>query len=125
MNPPTINDQLNFSGLGNGMVMMMNSSQREKFFAQQASPGNSRGFKILTDNQTKQKVLNLIQNDRNLSSRHKVSVDSRHSTQRRQNSLSRQNSKNYPAESGGFLTTGPGPASTEFDAMQYVRNEFD
>ena len=85
MNPPGFSDE-QFSTLNNGVVLIMNQSQRDYFRQGQAGPNgqNRQGIKLVTmsgmpDNNTKQKVLNMLAHERGIGSRHGGKVDSRHS----------------------------------------------
>ena len=62
MNPPGFSDE-HFTTMNNGVVLIMNQSQRD-YFRQGAAP-NQRGIKLVTmsglpDNSTKAKVLSMI-----------------------------------------------------------------
>ena len=69
LNPPGL-DQQSFAQVNNGVVLIMNQSQREYYKAQSKIQQNSRGLKLLplqgTTNETKQRVLNLIHNERGM-----------------------------------------------------------
>ena len=64
MNPPGFNDEQSFQTMNNGVVLIMNQSQRDYF----KHGINQRGIKLvsmqgLSDNQTKAKVLSMLQNE--------------------------------------------------------------
>ena len=85
LNPPGL-DQGNFTSVNNGVVLIMNQSQRDYYRQGHYSLNrNQRGIKLVpmqgSANETKQRVLNLIHQERNLSSRNKI-VNSRSSDNR-------------------------------------------
>ena len=86
MNPPGFSDANNFTTMNNGVVLIMNQSQRE-YFKHTGQIPNQRGIKLVTmsgmpDNNTKAKVLNMLNNERGVNSRSGLKGDSRQSHHR-------------------------------------------
>lgn len=124
--------------MNNGVVLIMNQSQREYF--KQGQMPNQRGIKLVTmggmpDSSTKAKVLSMLNNERGINSRSgRKGTDSRNS-QHRGHVSSRQFNGKY---SSSVDSTGLGHQSTDgtYDAMHFGgggvpgqsvlnRNEFD
>jgi hypothetical protein len=92
MNPPGYNESSNnFTTMKNGVVLIMNQSQRDYYKMNAGVHKEQNGIKLISmagnpSSDTKQKVLNLIQNDRGIASRHgkgKMAISSRQSTNRK------------------------------------------